>query len=247
MKNKRLLLKSALLVLLMNSISPQVFAGETHSIPSDSYVSMGTEKMKLPKINYLNDYGSFFEDFSSLQITPEEMAQNLHQFFNVDQNHSFKKIREYKDELGMSHLSFQHYYKDILVDGELVLLHAQNGFLTSVNGQFTSLSKVETSESVSNEQALTTAKAAFQTNDFTKVEEVQALIIKYVDPKTTEVSPKFVTKVRLSSLNPIKFHTYYIDQQTGEILIDRNEIQHADTPSTSATYYKANQAITVDS
>lgn len=246
MKNKKLLFRSALFLLLVN-------AGVSHAAVSNLRLSAEPTsietgvKDKYPQVTFLNEYGSFFEDVSVLQLNVQEVVQNLNTFFKVDQNHTFKKINTSTDDLGIEHIAFQHYYKNIAVDGELVMLHAKNGVLQTINGQFTPLSEVATSQSISNEQALEIAKKEFAANEFTKIVKVEPIIIKYEEPREGSVSAKFVTKVQLNSLTPLKFYTYYIDQNSGEILFKTNDLKAADTPSTSQTLYNGNQAITVDS
>ena len=54
--------------------------------------------------------------------------------YDLDGSFSFKEIRNYTDELGIQHVSYQQYYNDILVENGMIMFHAKKNNVYYING-----------------------------------------------------------------------------------------------------------------
>ena len=54
--------------------------------------------------------------------------------YDLDGSFSFKEIRNYTDELGIQHVSYQQYYNDILVENGMIIFHAKKNNVYYING-----------------------------------------------------------------------------------------------------------------
>lgn len=201
---------------------------------------------ELPKPVFQNAYGTFDVDFSNFQMTTDSFVANLNTYFDLDKNHRFELVREINDkETGFNHYSYQHYYKDFKVEGDIVFVHSKNGNVVTINGQVLNISNLNTSASIDNEKATQIALRLLEENEQLIASEVDQLIIKAINQD--EVTLKLAKKLNVVSYSPLKSFDVYIDAQSGEIIDSFNKIHTADTPSTSATYFRGSQSITVDS
>lgn len=75
-----------------------------------------------------------------LNITPQDKLPldkalnyvvSLH---NLDGSFTFKEVRNYTDELGIKHVSYQQYYNGVAVENGMVMFHAKKGNVYYING-----------------------------------------------------------------------------------------------------------------
>ena len=209
-----------------------------------------------PKRITTSSMGNFSADFSGQNIPSDYLINHLGEWLGSNGDHSFSLVKTATDELGIKHSSFQHYYKNVKVADELILVHEKNGILTFVNGEFTDnidlhisqpLTKSETENIVSNDMKAPNLSFADFEQVITKVNSAKG------------VKLYFASQINALSLKALKSYFYYVDNATKQVVKKLEKIhQHnneiiniakpfADTPSTSATFYKGNQQITVDS
>lgn len=200
----------------------------------------------LPKPRYQNSMGSFSVDFTDLNVLKEEFTVGLNVYLDADQSNSFKLVREHSDEFGNSYYNYQHFYNNIKVEGNIIFVQVKKNKVQSVSGQFVNLSGFNTTVSVSDEKVKEIAYIDFGIKENVKEGLVEPIIIKQEKNEET-ISLRFAKRISLTSLLPMRSEDFYIDAQTGELFSSKNKIYKADTPSTSTTYYRGNQDITVDS
>lgn len=215
-----------------------------------------TNVKNLPKRITTSSMGNFSADFSGQNISSDFLIDHLQEWLGSNGDHSFMLVKTSTDELGIKHSSFQHYYKNIKVADELILIHEKNGLLTFVNGEFTNnidlpisqpLTKSETENIVSEEMRAPNITFA----DFDQV------ITKVASDKGVKLYS--VSQINALSLKALQSYMYYVDNSTKQVVKKLEKIHHhnngisstakpfVDTSSSSATFYKGNQQITVDS
>lgn len=200
----------------------------------------------LPKPQYQNKLGTFLVDMSTVSVSTVEFVNNLNNYFELDDSHRFELVNESRDaQTGFTNYSYQHFYKDVKINGDLVFLHSKDGKIKYVNGQLVKVKDISTSGSISNEELKNIAYKDFGNSENVKEGEVETLIIK--QQVEEGVVFKFVKKINLTVLKPLKSIDYIIDANTGEIVSQKNKVYKIDTPSTSATYFRGNKSMTVDS
>lgn len=200
----------------------------------------------LPKPRYQNSLGAFLVDFSRLNVSFAEFNNNLNNYFNLDDSHRFELINEKRDsQTGFVNYSYQHFYKDVKVNGDVIFLHVKEDKIQYINGQLVNVKQLSTSGSISEEKLKSIAYEDFGRKENVKESQVETYILKHQTEKN--VALKLVHKINLTSFNPFKSIDFVIDAQTGAILSQINKVMHADTPSSSATYFRGTKTITVDS
>ena len=204
-----------------------------------------TQTKALPKPQYQNSLGSFSVDFSGSAVFLNDLVSDLNGYFEADKNNSFKLEREYTDELGTHYYNYQHFYKDVKVEGDVIFIQVKNNKIQFVSGQFVKVTDLDTAPAISDEKVREMAYADFGTTANVREGIVENLIIK------TEIDERivlrFVKKINLTSVLPMKSYDFLIDGTTGKLLSSRNKVYRGDTASKSATYYRGSQDITVDS
>lgn len=204
---------------------------------------LSTSTKEHQKVETIN--GSFYIDFSEEKKTAETISKNFNTWFNLDENHTFKKINEKTDDLNISHNYYEQYYKGILIEGSLLMLHSKDGFVFAANGQVAEFSKLETEVIVSKEIALNTAKEYVKVEELLNEYTIETLICKI--PSKNGFDYKFAHKVRIDSSTPFIQNDIYVDAKTGKIVNVINLTSEIDTPATASTMYSGTRTITTDS
>lgn len=68
------------------------------------------------------------------QISLDRALDYVKSRYDLDGSFSFKEIRNYTDELGIQHVSYQQYYNDILVENGMIMFHAKKNNVYYING-----------------------------------------------------------------------------------------------------------------
>ncbi|WP_312392839.1 M4 family metallopeptidase [Chryseobacterium sp.] len=198
----------------------------------------------LPKFSTDSSLGTFHFDFKGRNVTPNYLVTHFNEWFGADNDHSLKLVNENTDELGIKHSVYQHFYKNTKVQDELVLLHEKNGYLTSVNGEFTG--KIDLNPStLSEREAENIISKDFPKNTQIKFSTLETVVAKV--RKGDEVKTYYTSKIGVTAMSPMKAATYYVDNSSRKIVKKLSKIYKSDTPSTSATLNRGSQQITVDS
>ena len=65
-------------------------------------------------------------------ISVNNVTEYFYYWFNLDDNVSFREINSDTDEIGMVHITYQQYYQELIVDGGMVIVHAQNNIVKAI-------------------------------------------------------------------------------------------------------------------
>jgi len=223
-----------------------LLAGSTISASNIIINTSYKVSIDLPKPRYQNAFGTFMVDFTNSNVSVSEFTNNLNNYFDLDNSHRFELVNEkYDSQTGFTNYSYQHFYKDVKINGDIIFLHTKEGQIQYVNGQLVNVKELSTSGSISEEKLKSIAYDDFGRKENVKESQVETYILKHKTEKN--IVFKLVNKINLTSFNPVKSVDFVIDAQTGEILSQINKIMHADTPSSSTTYFRGTKSITVDS
>jgi Zn-dependent metalloprotease len=215
---------------------------KTILIPNNSKNEDSNQNSKL-RIKIEN--GSFYKNIENKRLLKQDVINELNSMFNLDSRYTFQQISEKVDQLGFTHTNFQQYFKGFPLEGNILMLHSKNGITTSINGQLTELSNIETNKIISVIDAKTIAKNYLKVTELITDYPVETVIINI--PNLNGRLTKLAHKVRIDSYTPFAMCYVYVDTQTGNVLNKINIIAHADVTGTAQTLYSANQTITCDS
>ena len=226
-------------------LSTTFFIGTFHNSYANTInISQTINKGNFPKPVFQNNLGSFYEELSAYNINTTDFNSQLNQWFDLDDNHTFEKVREFVDEIGYKHETFQHIYKGLKVENDLVFVHSKSGKVTSANGQLVRFSDLDISYNLSDEDFLNIAINDFKVDSKIKNSEIELLISKI--PTANGVEMFATKKVKLISFKPLKSFYYFINAD-GKIVKKYKAINSADVPGSGTTYYHGTQNFTVDS
>jgi len=189
--------------------------------------------------------GSISLRLQGKEIKHESLVSDLNSLLKLNQDHSFKDVSIKTDDLGYTHFNYKQYYKGIEIDGGLLMVHAKNGLVTSINGKVAEFDNLDLQAAISENEARQFAKTALKVKSLTKELPIEKLI--YWNKGEAKAEPFLVYKVRIESLSPLLMYNVFVDAKTGEIIKKISLIAHADVPGTANTYYNGAQPITCDS
>ncbi|KMQ64720.1 hypothetical protein ACM46_10800 [Chryseobacterium angstadtii] len=199
----------------------------------------------LPKISSTSVLGNFSADFSGQNISSDFLTNHLGEWLGTGSDHSYRLLKQNKDELGIMHSVYEHYYKGVKVMDDVVLLHEKNGKLTYVNGEIITDINLSPRQQPTSQRIRSIIIADLKPLGKITISGIEEVITKVNNGRKAVLY--HTSKVEALSMKPLQAFTYYIDNVTGTVVKKNSRVHDADTPSTSATYYKGNQSITVDS
>ena len=285
MKNKIPKLLNLLMLLLSVSLYSQKqlilpsinspFPTKNGSSSQNVLAPKTNDTIKKSKLQIENYNGSFYVDLSKENKTTEQLSKDFNSWFNLDTNHSFVLLSSKTDELNLTHNYYQQYYKNVSIEGAILMLHAKNEIVYASNGQIAQFDKVDVVSNISSDKAILIAKEHLKVNELINTYPVETLIAKI--PNGVSFDYKYALKVRIDSSNPYLMANVYIDANDGNVLntvslvtncvntdsekgiekkpfmpfnLVSNETENvllADTPSTANTMYSGTQSIVTDS
>lgn len=176
----------------------------------------------------------------------------------------FKNIKEWTDELGITHKKFQQYYKGIKVENAEYMLHGKGDNIETINGDFQVVNISSSTPQLNEQQSLMKALTFVGAKQYkwedpgmekfikqqknnpqaTYYPKGELLILK--DSIENSNTFKLSWKFTISSLNPNDEKLVYVDAQTGNIIYAISILMDANIPCVSQTKYSGTLNITGD-
>lgn len=202
----------------------------------------------LPKIVNTSELGTFYSDFTNYNTSSRDLETDLRKWLGCQSNDTFKIVKTWEDDLGVKKTMYQHFYKNIKVQDDIIVIHEKDGKVVYVNGEFVKNIDIPVVVApLSQDELKNTIAAASKTSS----EKITLSPAESVISKTnTQTGLKINSSTMVSAssmIAPVFSKTYYIDNITKQVVNEMSLIHNADTPSLSTTYYKGNQNMTVDS
>lgn len=182
--------------------------------------------------------GSFIEESNHLNwLKLNVLKQNS--------DYQLELYKQEKDELGYTHYRYRELYKGVKVEHGVYYVHAKNGRVTSVNGEFypniaQTLSSV--TAQVDKNSALIKAKSLFNSPDIKDLSKTNNPLTIVFNNNTPHLCYHF----ELSAEKPLKHSELYIDAQTNKLILETNKIHTTDVPGTLSCQYNGVKSTTID-
>lgn len=200
--------------------------------------SIKDKDIKIEKKN-----GSFYFVNKKEKISLSHAIENINTWLNLNNQFTFIKKTNKKDNLGFTHLSFQPKYKNIPIEGNILMIHVKDGNVYSINGNLIEFKELSTNSTISKTNAEKLAKKHL---NVTKL--IQNYPIETVIYKSSQLDePTLTYKVRIDSYAPFVMCHVYVNALSGTVINKVNLIAHADVSGTAETLYSSTQPITCDS
>ena len=153
----------------------------------------------------------------------------------LDKSNSYITTYSNTDETGRKHEHFQQYYKGLKIEFGVIITHSINNEVYMINGEVYNASTLNTSPSLSAEQALITILNSKQNTKYLWDSPDDALAMNYKKPSgELLILPNIKTgltnlayKFDIYSTQPLARDEIYVDAQNGTILYSNPIIKHA--------------------
>jgi Zn-dependent metalloprotease len=188
----------------------------------------------------------------------------LKSVLNAKEEDNFRKIKDYTDELGITHRRFQQYYKGLKVENAEYLIHGKEGNIEAINGSFQNINIPSIEYSLDEQKALEKALAYVGAQKYKWEDAGMEKFVKmnvnnsdatYYPKGELLISEDFLTgsntfrlswKFTISSMIPDNEQLIYVAADNGEIINDVSLICNANVSCTAQTLYSGNQTIMGD-
>jgi bacillolysin len=195
-----------------------------------------------------------------------EFAKTASLLFGMNPDDRLEEYQKESDNLGYTHIRYHQFYKNTPVNGAMIISHNLDENIRSVNGEYYPIKGVNTTPSISSEEALKKALSTIHAVKYRWEIEGEEKLIKKItnyanatwyptanlvicavngNPKTGNF--RLAYKFDIYAIEPLSRENIFIDAQTGEVISRENLIQTADAQATAKTKYSGTQTITVDS
>jgi bacillolysin len=180
-----------------------------------------------------------FNEKSSYKESDSQKA--FKEQLDLKDNSSFTKTKSEKDKLGFLHEKFQLFHQGLKVEFSTYTLHFKSGKLESMSGEFYQLDNVNTSATLSKEQAFNSALKEIGATQYLWDSPAEATFNDYKKPEgelvllpitDEDVTGKKNQQLRLAykfdiyATNPVSRGDIYIDAVTGNSLFYNAIIKH---------------------
>lgn len=226
------------------------FAGMSQ-IYRDAEAAAIVKGASLIKISEERKSIDFYKPGNTHQISEAEHMNWLRdELLQLSQAEELRLEKTERDLHGYTHYRYQQFFNGVRVEHGVYYVHAKNGYVTSVNGEWYLNIMSQTSPTLSKEAAFAKALIAVPSekyndhvdNGLEGSKENGELVI-YQKKQRSRLAYKF----DIYSEIPLKRVYIYIDAQTGETLDEISRICATDVPATAVTAYNGTRTMTTDS
>jgi Zn-dependent metalloprotease len=217
--------------------------GTTITPKEKTAATLSNKKSNSSELFIARTKGSFSINTEKYNLSKENIENNFRNYFLVNSNNDFKKNKVKNDELGFTHISYQHFYKGIPIEGSTVFVHLKNGKANSINGKVIEIPEMDVTEQIDSLKALQIAKNHLKVTEIFNKYPIELVLL----PLNDDGNYKLVYKIRIDAMKPLIMYNIYIDAVTGNVVGKVNLITDVDTPATANTLYSGSQTITTDS
>ena len=186
------------------------------------------------------DNGSFSYNFRKDSFSKELILEKFNQWTKLGPNHTFEKVSEKIDEeLNITHLRYQQYYKNIPIEGCVLGIRVQNDIVNSIAGQVSQFADLDCEPKISIDKAKKIVQDDLESEGFIDDDHIEMVIIRARSTSNSDV--KLAYKIKVFSFE------FFVDAQNEDIISKITSRCDIDTPGTASTYYSGVQNITCDS
>jgi len=183
----------------------------------------------------------------------------LREQLGLGQDEQMRPARRETDELGFTHQKFEQYYKGVKIEHATYTVHARAGAVESLSGDYEKVDKLSTTPSLSASAALSRALAAvgakkYMWQDATEETGLRQqtgnpaasyqpqgeLVIVRDFRQDPEAGPLVLAwKFDIYAQAPVSRAYYYVNAQTGDVVLRDAIIKHATTAAATGSFATA--------
>ncbi len=232
---KKLRFNGVILPLFMGLLSVSISAQEI--IPE--------EKITDPKTGL-----KVFNQNTSYQLSDAKTIFKKH--LKIKSSDALVQTVSKKDDLGFTHDKYQQHYKGVKVEFADYTLHAKDGKVSAMSGEFYDLNEINITPSISKEQGLQAALNHIGAKSYMWENEAVSNQLNYKKPtgelvllpnldeqvKGSKHNAQLAYKYDIYAMEPLSRGVLYIDAATGAPLFYNTTIKHLGEHSNSSKHLK---------
>lgn len=239
-----------------------------------SFASYGQGKSQIKKKHIAENGTPHLVEFntSADPLSLSKAQEILRTQLELGQEEEMQLIEEGQDPFGFQHQKYQQFYQGVKVEFGTYRVHAKNGAIKSINGEFKKVKedkKIKTKPGLSETKALqkatehigaqtyiwqteqnkSMAKAFSSGKKETFYPEGELVIIPIQDQLTRDKDQEMVLayKFDIYAQQPLSRDYVYVNAHTGDIILVNPIIKHAVANSSGDTRYSGSRNFTTDS
>ncbi len=183
---------------------------------------------------FANMQGHFFMHVEDENVQVANVESHFAQWLDLPVNTTFSLFRDETDNLGIRHLSYQQYVNGTIIQNGMVLVHAKNGIVNTINGDIMDA----TIAAQQLPQRIEPQEAAKKVHKKANASDAQLKIIR------ANIDGKDVYRYAYEVITDDFSSKKYVDAETGQVIKDIPLKYNADVSGTVTTMYNGTQAIT---
>lgn len=189
-------------------------------------------------------------------------SQIVYRNLKLNKETSIFEVDTIIDEFNNRHIRFEQRYKGVKVDGQRYYLHYDGADSKSMNGNFRTVSGVNTTPAIPESVALNNAIKFLDADEYAWENDTAEMFLRedMDDPLATHYphgelliwfdslqTPKLVYKFRILALRPSGSYTIYTNAHTGIVeTVENNEIFYGQYTATADTRFYGTRSIITD-
>jgi len=240
--------KKITLLILLASISPILVIAQKKQTQSEVLKQKTLGENGFPR-------SVVFKNSAKIKATDPTML--FQKYVQISKGDEMVLKSSKTDKLGFEHKKYQQYHKGIKVEFATYTVHAKNGSVQSMMGEYHNVKKVKSSPSLSSKLALKRATNHVGAKSYAWQAKGQSKALEYKKPKGELVimpqidgiskHARLAYKFDIYSHDPLYRADVYVDASSGEIIFENAKIHHADTPASGNSLYNGVVSFTADS
>lgn len=195
-------------------------------------------------------------------ISSKNCFNLLFQKYAVDKDYQFQLYKTEQDDLGYTHYRYKQYYKNILVDYSMYLLHQRENYIYMANGDSYAIKNNQSAATISEQTALTKALQVLGANQYYWQQDTSLIPENYAKYKTqpkaqlvwapykgdfTKADFHLCYKFEIYAVQPFGRYFVYIDANTGDLIWKLNAIIETNVNGTAITKFSGTRTFQTDS
>jgi len=234
------------------------------------YVFSQDIKISIPDNQVIRYYAetsvpAFYSVNGTKNISTTEALDFIRSEFKIENNLSFRYIKDEVDNLGIRHLKYQQIYLSTPIEFSVYQIHEKNGEVLSFNGVAFNQISIGNSVIINENEALNTAldlvgastymwefpdeeknlKEFLENTEATYFPKGELVLINssqdFKSPKL-----RYAWKFNIYAKEPLSRADYYVDAENGQILFINHKIHHEDVDGTAVTKFSGTRNIIAD-
>lgn len=208
-----------------------------------------------------------YHKLSGFSVIPEDQFTSwIQNKYQLNSAFRFQLVKTEKDPLGLSYHKFIQSYQNTPIEFSSYSTLSRDGRILSMHGLAFDRVKISNSILLTENEALDYALNLIEANQYMwEVPEEEALLKEFTDDPDATYFPhaelvlinpesnfksnhlRYAWKFNIYAQEPASRAWYYIDAQTGTVLLVNSIMHHTDVPATAVTKFSGTKQIITDS